>query len=69
MRTITSVPPLLQKIAHWPHTDGGEAHCLAQIYQRPDATVVVLCEDSQQRSGNGADARSRRRSKRFNSNL
>ena len=44
MQTMTSVSPALQTVVHWPHAKGGEDHCLARIYQCPDANIAVLSE-------------------------
>lgn len=42
MTTMTTVPPLLQTIVHWPHAYTGVAHCLARIYRLPEQVLVVL---------------------------
>lgn len=41
---MTQSAPLSQMIVHWQHVDGGEAHCLARIYQCSSNAVVILSE-------------------------
>ena len=43
MPTMISAPPLIQTVLHWFHAEGGEAHCLAQIYQPSDTASTSPC--------------------------